>query len=87
MSVCVVARTSLLFCIMVAFIFTIVQGEDLLAACSAGNIAAINMLLQKGADIHYVGKVKNSVLKKTHGIDNNMFLSTGWLDCSSSRSS
>ena len=72
--------------IMMCF-FTIIQGEDLLAACSAGNIAAIIMLLQKGADIHYIGKVKNSVVRKTHGINNNMFLSTGWLDCSSSRNS
>ena len=34
------------------------QGEELLSACSAGSMTDVSALLEKGADVHFSGKVK-----------------------------
>ena len=33
------------------------QGEELLSACSAGSTADVSALLEKGTDVHLIGKV------------------------------
>lgn len=36
----------------------LLQGEELLTACSVENVADVNALLGKGADVHFFGKVE-----------------------------
>ena len=36
----------------------LVQGEELLSACCAGSTADVSALLEKGANVHFIGKVK-----------------------------
>ena len=38
------------------------QGEELLSACSAGSTADVRALLEKGTDVHFIGKVKRVIL-------------------------
>ena len=66
------------------------QGEELLSACSAGSTADVSTLLDKGANVHFIGKVKrvNAVYTLYRdtvitGDSKVVFLSAEWFYCSS----
>ena len=46
------------YCIHVHVCTCLFQGEELLSACSAGSTTDVSALLEKGADVHFIGKVK-----------------------------
>ena len=46
---------------MYILLFCLFQGEELLIACSAGKKSDVSALLQKGADVHFLGKVNMSL--------------------------
>lgn len=40
------------------------QGQNLLAACGAGNTTAVIILLQRGTDVHFIGNVYSESLHR-----------------------
>ena len=51
------AITERAYCIRVNVCTCLFQGEELLSACSAGSTTDVSTLLEKGADVHFIGKV------------------------------
>ena len=78
------------YCIHVHVCTCVFQGEELLSACSAGSTTDVSALLDKVADVHFIGKVKRVNTLYTlyrdiviTGDSKVVFLSTEWFYCSS----